>query len=481
MEYRSLHELRTRLDAKELSVLELAESYEKRILDTNDALNSFITLDADHLRRHAMHAQEEINHNNQSALTGIPYAVKDMFCTKGLKTTAASRILQEYVPPYSATAIDRIRDAIVLGKTNQDEFAMGASSEFSAAGPVKNPYNLERVAGGSSGGSAVAVASGQAPFALGTDTGGSVRQPASFCNVVGLKPTYGRISRYGVIAMASSLDTVGILARTVQDVATVLKQLAGEDVLDATTPAVPIDDYLARLADGVGGLRIGIPGEYLNVDGLDPEVRAVFDCVSQLLAGIGVTINEVSLPHTRYALPAYYIICPSEVSSNMARYDGIQYGEPSPDATSLDEVFLKTRDQGFGPEVKRRIMAGTFCLSSGYYDAYYKKAQQMRTLIKEDFEEVFRHVDLLLTPTTPTPPFMLGEKLDDPVAMYLADVFTVPASLAGVPAVSVPAGYVNGLPVGLQLIGPQFGEGMLLGAAHALEQALQLEPQPLAL
>ncbi|MFH1426223.1 MAG: Asp-tRNA(Asn)/Glu-tRNA(Gln) amidotransferase subunit GatA [Candidatus Kerfeldbacteria bacterium] len=469
----SILQLREKLDSKELSAIDLAEHYLNRILETNDTLNSFITVDTEHVREHAKHAQAEIDNGNQSRLTGIPYAAKDLFCTKGVRTTAGSHILNEYVPPYSATVINRLRDGVLLGKTNMDEFAMGASTEYSAYGPTKNPYDLERVPGGSSGGSAVAVAAGQAPFALGTDTCGSTRQPASFCNVVGLKPTYGRISRYGVVALASSLDTVGIFARSVEDAAVVLEQIAGEDALDATTPSEPIDDYLSRMSDDISKMRVGIPKEFIEMDGFDPEVKESFERTVELLAEIGATIEEVSLPHTRYAVPAYYILCPSEASSNLARYDGIQYGKPSPDAKTLEEVFLKTREQGFGPEAKRRIMIGTFCLSSGYFDAYYKKAQQVRTLIREDFDEAYTKVDVLLAPTAPTLPFKLGEKSKDPIAMYLSDIFTGPASLAGVPTISVPSGFVQDLPVGVQFIGPQFGESKILAAARALEQAVE--------
>lgn len=467
----TLAQLRARLDAKEISALELAEQYLDRIRATNSQLNSFITVDEEHVRRRAQHAQTEIDGGNQSALTGIPFAAKDVFCTKGVRTTAASKILNDYIPPYSASVIDRLRDSVLLGKTNMDEFAMGSSTEFSAYGVVRNPYDLDRVPGGSSGGSAVAVAAGQAAWALGTDTGGSIRQPASFTNVVGFKPTYGRISRYGVVAMSSSLDTVGFFTNTVADSALILQELAGADPLDATTPDLPVDSYLTGLAERLDTLRIGIPKEYANAEGVSADVKAVFERTIELLSGLGAEIMEVSLPHTQYALPAYYIICPSEVCSNLARYDGIQFGSRATGAKDLDEVFLMTREEGFGPEVKRRIMIGTFCLSSGFYDSYYHKAQQVRALVIEDFQEAFRTVDLLLSPTSPTLPFKIGDRAADPLAMYAADMFTVPSSLAGLPAVSIPVGFMNKLPVAVQLIGPQFGERQLLGAAHALEQA----------
>lgn len=473
-------ELRKRLDAKELSVRELTEQYLRRIEETNPSLNSFITVCADEALKRADHAQKEIDHGNQSALTGIPYAVKDLFCTRGIRTTAGSRILEQYTPPYNATAIERCTDAILLGKTNQDEFAMGSSNEHSAFGPVKNPFDLERVPGGSSGGSAAAVASGQAVFALGTDTGGSIRQPASFTNVVGFKPTYGRISRFGVIAMSSSIDTVGTLTSTVADAAVLLQEFAGPDGRDATMPQQPVDDYSSGLERGVEGLRIGIPKEYLSLEGMDPRVRERLEQVVERARESGATIVEVSLPHTKYALPTYYVICPSEVSSNMARYDGMQYGHRSPDAQSLQEVLVQTREHGFGPEVKRRILVGTFCLSAGYVDAYYKKAQRVRTLIRQDFDEAFRLVDMLLTPTSPTLPFKIGERQSDPLAMYAADTFTVPAPLAGVPAISVPTGVIDGLPVAAQLVAPQFQEQLLLRAAAGVESLYTSEQPKLA-
>ncbi len=473
MEISSIRELRKQLDDKKVSVKEVVDHYLKRITQTNSDLNSFITVDTKHAREHAEHAQAEIDNNNQSPLTGIPYAVKDIFCTRGLRTTAGSRILNEYVPPYSATSVERCKDAVLLGKTNCDEFAQGASNEYSAFGPAKNPYDLERVPGGSSGGSAVSVASGQALFALGTDTGGSTRLPAGFCNVVGFKPTYGRISRYGVISMASSFDTVSIFSRSVADSAYVLRELAGEDPLDSTTPRVPVDDYVHEIEQSIQGLRIGVPKEAIELEGLDPHVRTIHDETVKLLSGLGAEVVEVSLPHImKYGLATYYILIPSEVSSNMARFDGMQYGEPAAGAETLEQAFVRTRQLGFGPEVRRRVMTGTFCLSAGYVDAYYKKAQKVRTLIREDFAEAFRVVDLLFMPTSSTPPFKIGAQDQDPIAMYLADIFMVPATLAGVPAISLPAGAVGNLPIGMQLIGPQFKDSVVLRAAHALEQEI---------
>lgn len=475
MEKVSVIEWRRRLDVQEVSVAEVTDSYAQRIQQTNEALNSFITVaPGEQVQDQVEHAQREIDAGNAGALTGIPYAVKDLFCTRGMRTTAGSRILADYIPPYSSTAVARCADAVLLGKTNLDEFALGSSTEYSAFGPTHNPYDLSRVPGGTSGGSAAAVASGQVAFALGTDTGGSVRQPAAMCGVVGLKPTYGRISRFGVVAAASSLDTVGILAQTVADSAFVLSQLAGEDALDTTSPSVPVDRYMEGIEQGVHGMRVGIPAEFRSSDGVDPAITAQFEKVIQQLSALGAQVVDVSLPSLQYALASYYILNPSEVSSNLARYDGIQYGTPAP-ANSLEEVFLNTREQGFGPEAKRRILIGTFCLSSGYYDAYYKKAQQVRTLIRNDFDAAFQSVDFLLSPTSPVLPFPIGEKSDDPLAMYAADIFTVPVSLAGLPAVSVPVGFSDGLPVGVQCIGPQFQERPLLRAAYAIEQAFQAE------
>lgn len=470
-----LKELRQQLDNKEISARELTDQYLTRINETNDKLNSFITVTEEHAHERADHAQREIDNGNASALTGIPYAAKDLFCTKGIRTTSASKMLTDYKAPYDATVIHRLRESVMLGKTNMDEFAMGSSNEHSAYGPVPNPFDLGRVAGGSSGGSGVAVASGQAPFALGTDTCGSIRLPASFTGVVGFKPTYGRISRHGVIAMASSLDTVGPMTRTVEDTAIVLQALAGPDGFDTT--AIPNDpeNYLPT-DDGIKGKTLGVPKEYMELEGLDPQIRELFQKTVEKIQSMGVTIKEVSLPHTHYALPTYYVLCPAEVSSNMSRFDGMQYGTPHKDALSLDDVFAMTRDVGFGDEVKRRILTGTFCLSAGHVDGYYKKAQQVRTLIIRDFEAVFTEVDAILSPAAASTAFALGDRIENPLAMYATDVYAAPSSLAGVPAMSLPMGGVDGLPVGLQLIAPHFGEKELIQVAHSIEQELSIDP-----
>jgi aspartyl-tRNA(Asn)/glutamyl-tRNA(Gln) amidotransferase subunit A len=468
--------IRELLDTRQLSAVELTQHFLDRIAVTQPQLNGFITVTDEHARTGAEHAQREIDQHNATPMTGLPYAAKDLFCTKHIRTTAASKILDHYIPPYSATVIERCGDAILLGKNNLDEFAMGSSSEYSAYGPVRNPYDLTRVPGGSSGGSAAAVAAGEALFTLGTDTSGSIRLPAAFCHVVGFKPTYGRISRYGVIAMTSSLDTVGTFTRNVEDAAWLLGQLAGSDGFDSTASDRPVDDYLMDLKNDINGLRIGVPREYLEVDGIDAGVKEVFAQVVRTLEGLGAIVVEVSLPHTQYALPAYCVLSRAEISSNLARFDGMQFGRPDIGST-LDEVMRRTRSAGFGPEVKRRIMTGTYCLSAGHYDAFYRQAQQVATLVREDFGEAFRQVDLLLSPTSPTVPFKLGERDQNPLAMYAADLFVAPSSLAGVPAISVPAGLVEGLPVGAQLIGPQFAERTLLQVAYQLEQALNA-PRP---
>ena len=412
------------------------------------------------------------------SLKGVPVAVKDIFVTDdGRPSTAASKILQPFVSPYDATAVCKLRDAgaIITGKTNLDEFAMGSSTETSALGKMVNPWDPERVPGGSSGGSAVAVATRDVPLALGTDTGGSVRQPAAFCGVVGFKPTYGRVSRYGMIAMASSLDQAGTFSLTVEDTATLLTAISGADPHDATSVDRPVPDYRATLTGNVKGLKIGLPKEYF-IDGVQPEVEQAVRAAADELKAQGAEITEISLPHTKYSIAVYYIVMPAEASSNLARYDGIRYGysaetDPDADPKSLLDIYLQTKSHGFGNEVKRRIMLGTYVLSSGYYDAYYKRAMAVRTLIRRDFEKVFADVDVILTPTTPTTAFKIGAKTDDPLQMYLNDIFTVPANLAGLPAISVPAGFDNaGLPIGLQLMGPQWGEETVLRAAHTYEQ-----------
>jgi aspartyl-tRNA(Asn)/glutamyl-tRNA(Gln) amidotransferase subunit A len=404
-------------------------------------------------------------------LGGVPVAIKDVMVTRGLRTTAGSKILENYIPPYDCTAVARLEaaGAVILGKLNCDEFAMGSSNENSAYWPVRNPRDLERVPGGSSGGSAAAVAAGMAVATLGSDTGGSIRQPASFCGVVGLKPTYGRVSRYGLIAFASSLDHIGPLARTVKDTALVLRAIAGRDPMDSTSADVPVPDYVEELKKDVRSLRIGVPKECFG-EGLDAEVRASVEASIQKLAGKGCEVVPVSLPHSAYAIPTYYIVATAEASANLARFDGVRYGFRSRDAKTLSDLYRKTRDGGFGAEVKRRIMLGTYALSAGYYDAYYLKAQGVRTLLTRDYEEAFQKVDAIVTPASPTPAFKLGEKSDDPLAMYLADIYTVTANLAGIPGVCVPgAPTKEGLPIGVQILGKHFDEATILRLAQACE------------
>jgi aspartyl-tRNA(Asn)/glutamyl-tRNA(Gln) amidotransferase subunit A len=412
-------------------------------------------------------------------LAGVPLAVKDLFCTEGVPSQSGSRILEDYRPPYTATAVARLRDAGagLLGKTNQDEFAMGSSTENSAFGPTLNPWDRQRVPGGSSGGSAAAVAAGLAPWALGTDTGGSIRQPAALCGIVGLKPTYGSVSRYGMIAFASSLDQAGPLTRDVTDAALLLRHMVGRDACDATSLSCP-EEIALPTATRLDGLRVGVPAGLGDAGAaeIEPGVRACFERALALAEELGASVEEVALPHAPHALSAYYVLAPSEASSNLARFDGVRYGLRAADPVDLLDMYTRTRHDGFGPEVKRRIMLGTYALSSGYYDAYYGRAQRVRTKIAEDFAAAFGKLDVILTPTAPGVAFGLGEKTADPWAMYLSDYFTVPMSLAGIPAISIPCGLSDGLPVGLQLAGPAFSENRLLDAAHALEQAIGFDP-----
>ena len=406
-------------------------------------------------------------------LAGVPIAIKDVMVMRDVRTTAGSKILEDFIPPYDCTAVARLEaaGAVILGKLNCDEFAMGSSTENSAFHPVHNPRDKSRVPGGSSGGSAAAVAAGMAVATLGSDTGGSIRQPASFCGVVGLKPTYGRVSRYGLIAFASSLDHVGPFANTVKDAALVLRTIAGRDPMDSTSADVPVPDYVAELDKPVRGLKVGVAKEYFG-SGLDDEVRAAVEAAIQKLAELGCEVVPVNLPHTEFAIPAYYIVATAEASANLARYDGVRYGFRARGAKTLSEMYRQTRDGGFGMEVKRRIMLGTYALSAGYYDAYYLKAQKVRTLLTRDFDEAFSKVDVIAAPTAPTPAFKLGEKVNDPLAMYLADIYTVTANLAGIPGISVPCGENHeGLPIGLQLFGRHFDEATVLRVAHAYEQA----------
>jgi aspartyl-tRNA(Asn)/glutamyl-tRNA(Gln) amidotransferase subunit A len=413
-------------------------------------------------------------------LRGVPIAIKDNICVRGLQASCGSHILGPYHPPYNATAIERLNaaGAVIIGKTNCDEFAMGSSNENSAFGAVANPWDTARVPGGSSGGSAAAVASGIVPVALGSETGGSVRQPAALCGIVGLKPTYGRISRYGLVAFASSLDQIGIFGRNARDVAKVLGVIAGRDEYDATTADVPVPDYVGELQGDIKGARIGVPRELFG-EGLDEEVRASVTRAIEAYRELGAEIIDIELPHAKYCIAVYYIIATAEASSNLARYDGVRYGFRAEDAPTLREMYRRTRDEGFGAEVKRRIMLGTYVLSSGYYEAYYRKAQQVRTLIKQDFEKAFEQCDAIATPTTPTTAFLLGEKTDDPLAMYLNDIYTCTANLAGIPGISLPCGLSEeNLPIGLQLVGAHWSESMLLKLAHAYEQAHPFTAQP---
>jgi aspartyl-tRNA(Asn)/glutamyl-tRNA(Gln) amidotransferase subunit A len=443
----------------------------------NDELNAFLEID----RAGALKRADAIDEKASSrALNGIPIAIKDNICVRGMQTSCGSRILGPYQPPYNATAIDRLLDAgaVIIGKTNCDEFAMGSSNENSAFGPVKNPWDTSRVPGGSSGGSATAVAAGIVPVALGSDTGGSVRQPASLCGVIGVKPTYGRVSRYGLVAFGSSLDQIGVFSQTARDAAAVLQVIAGRDAHDATTADVPVSDYIGETEKNVAGLRIGVSRALLGA-GLDAEVRNAIEKAIDGYRELGAEIVDIELPHAKYAIAVYYIIATAEASSNLARYDGVRYGFRAEEAPALREMYRKTRDEGFGPEVKRRIMLGTYVLSAGYYDAYYLKAQQVRTLIKNDFANAFTKCDAVLTPTAPSPAFRFGEKVNDPLAMYLNDIYTVTANLAGIPGISVPCGLSSeGLPIGLQLLGPYWSEGLLFRLAHAYQQAHPLNATP---
>ncbi|AGX02332.1 MULTISPECIES: Asp-tRNA(Asn)/Glu-tRNA(Gln) amidotransferase subunit GatA [Bacillus] len=471
-----LHEL---LHKKEISVSDLVEQSFKRIGEVDSQVGAFLTLNEEEARRQAKRLDEKLGtEESKGLLFGMPIGIKDNIVTKGLRTTSASKILEDFDPIYNATVMDHLHNAetITIGKLNMDEFAMGSSNENSGFGNVRNPWNLEKVPGGSSGGSAAAVAAGEVPFALGSDTGGSIRQPASYCGVVGLKPTYGRVSRFGLVAFASSLDQIGPITRNVEDNAYLLQAISGLDPNDSTSADVPVDHYAGALTGDVKGLRIAVPKEYL-AEGVDEEVRqSVLDAL-KVLENLGAVWEEVSLPHSKYALAAYYLLSSSEASANLARFDGVRYGYRSPDAETLMELYKKSRAQGFGDEVKRRIMLGTFALSSGYYDAYYKKAQKVRTLIKKDFEEVFQSYDVIIGPTAPTPAFNIGENIDDPLTMYANDILTIPVNLAGAPAISVPCGYSNGMPLGLQIIGKYFDESTIYRTAHAFEQATDFHKQ----
>jgi len=473
----TVRELRDSVHRGERSAVEICQAALARIDERDPALHAFNTV----TRERALDRAAQIDRSpdrQRLPLAGVPVALKDNLCTRGVRTTASSKILEQFVPPYDATAVERLEaaGAVIVGKTNCDEFAMGSSNENSAFGPVRNPWAPDRIPGGSSGGSAVAVASGMTPLALGSDTGGSIRQPAALCGIVGLKPTYGRVSRYGLLAFASSLDQIGPLARTVEDAAIALSVIAGADPADATSAPKPVAEFAAGLTGDARTLRIGVPRALVE-EGVDPEVSAAFRQSLEVMAGAGATLVDVELPYAGAAIPVYYLVATAEASSNLARYDGVRYGfRAQPPSGARDQnlrtMYARTRALGFGAEVKRRIMLGTYVLSAGYYDAYYLKAQQVRTLIRRDYEHAFERVDVVAMPTSPTPAFRLGERVSDPLQMYLADVFTVSANLAGLPAIRVPCGFTaSRLPIGLQLTGRMFDESTLLAAGHAYERA----------
>ncbi len=477
----TITEAQRRLEAGEISSVELTRSVLDRIDAVDQRTGAYLLVTADAALEQAKAADGRRSQGETGPLLGAPIAVKDVLCTAGVATTCASRILEGFVPPYDATVVASLKSAgaVLVGKTNMDEFAMGSSNENSAFHPVRNPWDLTKVPGGSSGGSAAAVAADECLAALGSDTGGSVRQPAALCGCVGLKPTYGRVSRYGLVAFASSLDQVGPLTKSVSDAAVMLGAIAGHDGRDSTSVPEPVPTYVDALDGRVDGLRIGVAEEYFG-EGVDARVRtAIDDAIAALIAG-GALRREITLPHTEYALPVYYVIAPSEASANLARYNGVKYGLSDPQAVDVDEMMSSIRAQGFGDEVRRRIMLGTFALSSGYYDAYYLRAQKVRTLIKQDFDTAFESVDVIAAPTSPTTAFDLGARTADPLTMYRSDVLTLPASLAGLPGISVPCGFVDGLPVGLQLIAPPFQEGRLLRVADAYERLRHETQAPVA-
>ena len=470
------HQIHKLLKKKEVTSCEVTEAVISRIEEVEPSINAYVTSTFDLALGQAKRVDEKIARREEiHPLAGIPIAIKDNMCTRGVRTTCGSKILHNFIPPYDATVVKRLKeaDAVIIGKTNMDEFAMGSSCETSFFGPTHNPHNLETVPGGSSGGSAAAVAADECILAIGSDTGGSIRQPAALCGVVGLKPTYGRVSRYGLIAFASSLDQIGPLTKDVRDAALLSNVISGYDPKDSTSISEPVPDYTKALTGDIKGLKIGIPKEYFG-EGIELEVRECIEKSMALLEEMGAKLLEVSLPHTKYCVAAYYLIAPAEASSNLARYDGVEYGYRAGSreqgaGSSLLDMYKKTRSEGFGDEVKRRIMLGTYVLSSGYYDAYYLKAQKVRTLIKEDFQEAFKKCDLLLTPTSPTVAFKISEKVDDPLKMYLSDIFTISANLAGIPGISIPCGYSSkGLPIGLQLLAGLLEEEKLFKAAYAL-------------
>jgi aspartyl-tRNA(Asn)/glutamyl-tRNA(Gln) amidotransferase subunit A len=469
----TIHEAHQLLASRQVSSTELTRACLERVGKLEAKVKALVTVTGDLALEQARKADELTARGEAGPLAGIPAIIKDNMCTCGIKTTCSSKMLENFVPPYNATVVQRLneRGMVMVGKANLDEFAMGSSTENSALFATCNPWDLSRVPGGSSGGSAAAVSAGEAIYALGSDTGGSIRQPAGFCSVAGLKPTYGRVSRYGLVAFASSLDQIGPLAKDVADCALVMNAIAGYDERDSTSVPYPTPDYTACLTGEVKGLKIAVPKEYF-VEGMQPEVESAIRTAVSKLEEMGASADwEVSLPHTPYALAVYYIIAPSEASANLARYDGVKYGYSYPDTRNMWEAMEKTRQHGFGAEVKRRIMLGTYALSAGYYDAYYLKAQKVRTIIRREFDQVFEKFDALVTPTSPTVPFKIGEKVDDPMRMYLSDVCTIPVNIAGLPAISIPAGFAGGLPIGLQIIGKPFAEETILRIAHAYQQA----------
>ncbi len=471
----TIHEAHQLLKAKQLSSVELTRAILERIYQLEPKVSTLVTITDELAIKQAEKADKLIASGDTNPLTGIPVLIKDNMCTKGIRTTCSSRMLENFVPPYDATVVEKLNDrgAVVIGKSNMDEFAMGSSTENSALFTTRNPWDLSRVPGGSSGGSAAAVAAGETVYALGSDTGGSIRQPAGFCGITGLKPTYGRVSRYGLVAFASSLDQIGPLTQDVTDCALVLNAIAGYDPRDSTSVPYPTPDYTRCLTTDLKGLRIGVPKEYF-VEGMQTEVETAIRAAISKLEELGARVEwEVSLPHTPYALAVYYIIAPSEASANLARYDGVKYGFSYSETNNVWEALEKTRQYGFGAEVKRRIMLGTYALSAGYYDAYYLKAQKVRTLIRREFDTAFEKYDALITPTSPTVPFKIGEKTDDPLQMYLSDVCTLPINIAGLPAMSIPAGFADGLPIGMQIISKPFSEETILKIAYAYQQATE--------
>jgi len=471
----TIHQAHELLERREISSVDLTKAALERIAEVEDKIHACVTVTNDVALKQAEEADRRIGNGDITLLAGVPVLIKDVICTKGIRTTCSSKMLENFVPPYDATVMKKLKaqGAVILGKGNMDEFAMGSSTEHSAFFPTHNPWNLSYVPGGSSGGPAAAVASNETIYALGSDTGGSIRQPAGFCGVVGLKPTYGRVSRFGLVAFASSLDQIGPITKDVTDCALVMNAIAGYDPMDSTSVSYPVPDYTAQLDHDLKGFRIGVPREYF-VEGMQEGVKSALEAAIKKFGELGAEVDrEVSLPHTKYALAVYYIVAPSEASANLARYDGVKYGFSEQNASSVIEATEKTRQFGFGAEVKRRIMLGTYALSAGYYDAYYLKAQKVRTLIKQEFEQAFEKYDALVTPTSPTVAFKLGEKLEDPMQMYLSDVCTLPINIAGIPAISIPAGFVDGLPVGMQVLGKPFNEETILHIAFAYEQATE--------